>query len=388
MFAAFFNKNANKEVVAAFKNKTGQEVDSSVPLPAAPRVPVPVPAKKNKIKKKTKNQHTKTAPKNPSSASSASSSATIVPSSTTALPLANAAAPTPTTTSTDTTKFFTNARPKLSPETLQVLASLKFQNMTPVQQATLPLFLGHKDVAVEACTGSGKTLAFVVPIMELILRYYRQHGAPLPTTVLAMIIAPTRELARQIHDILSLFCAPHKAWLRVVPLLVGGTKLPQAKEGDDVDPLAGNVVVATPGRLQERMVKGGDAFDVRSLEVLVLDEADCLLDMGFEQTITSILLKLPKQRRTGLFSATQTKSVKKLVRAGLRNPVQISVKVNSSASANGTTAATQRTPTRLRNYFTYVSADERLGLLLRFLEKRIIQLSFTPLVPVLIILDV
>jgi len=251
--------------------------------------------------------------------------------------------------------------------------------MTPVQQATLPLFLGHKDVAAEACTGSGKTLAFVVPVMELVLRHYKNHGAPLATTVLAMIIAPTRELARQIHEIVSLFCKPHAAWLRVVPLLVGGTKLPTKKnvlDENEIDPMAGNVVVATPGRLQERMVNNGDTFDVRKLEVLVLDEADCLLDMGFEQTITSILLRLPKQRRTGLFSATQTKSVKKLVRAGLRNPVQISVKVNSAsqknalATSNLSAGATQRTPTGLRNYFTYVSSEKRLDLLYRFLYKR------------------
>ena len=244
---------------------------------------------------------------------------------------------------------------------------MNFQQMTPVQAATLPLFLSHKDVAVEACTGSGKTLAFVVPIVELCLRHYRQHGPPSSSAVLAMVIAPTRELARQIHDILSQFCAPHSEWLRVVPLLVGGTKLPEAKNENDEDPLRGNVVVATPGRLQERMVKAGDNFDVRLLEVLVLDEADCLLDMGFEQTITSILLKLPKQRRTGLFSATQTKSVKKLVRAGLRNPVQIAVKVNSATSSG---SAMQRTPTGLRNYFTYVAADQRLDLLLRFLKER------------------
>ena len=87
------------------------------------------------------------------------------------------------------------------------------------------------------------------------------------------MIAPTRELARQIHDILTTFCAPHAKWLRVVPLLVGGTKLPGAGTGSfssssSVDPMLGNVVVATPGRLHERMIHGGSSFDVRKLEVL------------------------------------------------------------------------------------------------------------------------
>ncbi len=272
---------------------------------------------------------------------------------------------------------FANADPPLSPETLAVLSDLGFSHMTAVQQATLPLFLGHKDVAVEACTGSGKTLAFVVPIVELLLRHRKNYGNPDPTSVLAIVIAPTRELARQIHDILNLFCAPHASWLRVVPLLVGGTKLPtsassssssSSSSSDDIDPLAGNVVVATPGRLQERMVHGGAAFDTRKLEVLVLDEADCLLDMGFEQTITGILLRLPKQRRTGLFSATQTKEVRKLVRAGLRNPVQIAVKVNVSASSSA--SSSQKTPSQLRNYCSFVAPDKRLAVLLKFLRVR------------------
>ena len=160
--------------------------------------------------------------------------------------------------------------------------------------------------------------------------------------------------------------------LRVVPLLVGGTKLPGAGTGSfssssSVDPMLGNVVVATPGRLHERMIHGGSSFDVRKLEVLVLDEADCLLDMGFEQTLTSILMKLPKQRRTGLFSATQTKEVRKLVRAGMRNPVQISVKVNRSSSSS---SSSQRTPVALHNYFSIVDPDKRLALLLRFLRQR------------------
>ena len=89
--------------------------------------------------------------------------------------------------------------------------------------------------------------------------------------------------------------------------------------------------------------------------------------MGFEQTLTSILMKLLKQRRTGLFSATQTKEVRKLVRAGMRNPVQISVKVNRSSSSP---SSSQRTPVALHNYFSIVDPDKRLALLLRFLRQR------------------
>ena len=112
----------------------------------------------------------------------------------------------------------------------------------------------------------------------------------------------------------------------------------------------GNIIVATPGRLEDLFRRKADGLDlascVKSLDVLVLDEADRLLDMGFESSLNAILAFLPKQRRTGLFSATQTQEVENLVRAGLRNPVRISVKEKGVAATN-----TQKTPTRLENYY-------------------------------------
>ena len=379
MFGAFFKSkfgdDAPEEQEPVTVVEEGEEEDGgrqsvvAMPLPdvtadGAEAAAVDPGKKKRKKKKKKK----KTQKNNASSTANAAvddTRMTSAPPATLAAAAVRAADP----------SAFANAHPPLALETLAVLTDLGFSHMTAVQQATLPLFLGHKDVAVEACTGSGKTIAFVVPIVELLLRHRKNYGNPDPTSVLAIVIAPTRELARQIHDILNLFCAPHAAWLRVVPLLVGGTKLPtftssssSSDSSDNIDPLVGNVVVATPGRLQERMVNSGSAFDTRKLEVLVLDEADCLLDMGFEQTITSILLRLPKQRRTGLFSATQTKEVRKLVRAGLRNPVQISVKVNVSATSSS--SSSQKTPAQLRNYCSFVAPDKRLAVLLRFLQVR------------------
>ena len=85
--------------------------------------------------------------------------------------------------------------------------------MTPVQAATLPLFLKNKDVAVEACTGSGKTLAFAIPVIELILRTYSSKKRPARTKVIALIVAPTRELARQIQSVLRPFVNTHAAWM-------------------------------------------------------------------------------------------------------------------------------------------------------------------------------
>ena len=163
-----------------------------------------------------------------------------------------------------------------------------------------------------------------------------------------------RELAVQIHSVVAAFVTPNKeddtpadgaadgsadgegesdasvdiSELHAFELcaLIGGSD--QTAVEQRFIKRGGNIVIATPGRLKatfEGVLK--DVFDVSRLEVLILDEADRLLDMGFETTITSILKRLPKQRRTGLFSATQTQRVKDLARAGLRNPVQVDVRV-------------------------------------------------------------
>uniref|UniRef100_A0A8B9QKF5 ATP-dependent RNA helicase n=1 Tax=Apteryx owenii TaxID=8824 RepID=A0A8B9QKF5_APTOW len=213
--------------------------------------------------------------------------------------------------------------------------------MTPVQSATIPLFMSNKDVAAEAVTGSGKTLAFVIPILEILLRREEKLKK---MQVGAIIITPTRELAIQIDEVLSHFTKHFPNF-------------------------SGNIIVATPGRLEDLFRRKADGLDlascVKSLDVLVLDEADRLLDMGFEASLNAILDFLPKQRRTGLFSATQTQEVENLVRAGLRNPVRISVKEKGVAASN-----TQKTPTRLENYYMICKADEKFNQLVHFLRQR------------------
>lgn len=127
--------------------------------------------------------------------------------------------------------------------------------------------------------------------------------------------------------------------------------------------------MATPGRLEDMFRRKAEGLDlasyVKSLDVLVLDEADRLLDMGFEASINTILEFLPKQRRTGLFSATQTQEVENLVRAGLRNPVRISVKEKGVAASS-----TQKTPSRLENHYMICKADEKFNQLVHFLRSR------------------
>ncbi|CAM5162035.1 unnamed protein product [Eretmochelys imbricata] len=249
----------------------------------------------------------------------------------------------------------------LSPGVLQTLRELGFPHMTPVQSATIPLFMNNKDVAAEAVTGSGKTLAFVIPILEILLRREEKLKK---MQVGAIVITPTRELAVQIDEVLSHFTKHFPQFSQI--LLIGGRNpiedIKKFKEH------GGNIIIATPGRLEDLFRRKADGLDlascVKSLDVLVLDEADRLLDMGFEASLNTILDFLPKQRRTGLFSATQTQEVENLVRAGLRNPVRISVKEKGVAASS-----TQKTPTRLENYYMICKADEKFNQLVHFLRR-------------------
>ncbi|KFU89560.1 ATP-dependent RNA helicase DDX55, partial [Chaetura pelagica] len=227
--------------------------------------------------------------------------------------------------------------------------------------ATIPLFMRNKDVAAEAVTGSGKTLAFVIPILEILLRREEKLKK---MQVGAIIITPTRELAIQIEEVLSHFTKHFPRFSQI--LLIGGRN--PMEDVEKFKEQGGNIIVATPGRLEDLFRRKADGLDlaacVKSLDVLVLDEADRLLDMGFEASLNTILDFLPKQRRTGLFSATQTQEVENLVRAGLRNPVRISVKEKGVAASN-----TQKTPTRLENYYMICRADEKFNQLVHFLRQ-------------------
>lgn len=251
---------------------------------------------------------------------------------------------------------------KLNEKILQTLDELKFTHMTPVQSACIPLFMSNKDVAAEAVTGSGKTLAFVIPIIELLLKREEKLKK---MQVGALVITPTRELAVQISEVMEQFIEKFPQFKQI--LLIGGSN--PAEDVEKFKDKGANIVIATPGRLEDMFRRKSDGLDlassVKSLDVLVLDEADRLLDMGFEASLNSILGYLPKQRRTGLFSATQTQELEKLVRAGLRNPVRITVKEKGLAPA----ATTQKTPSRLSNYYTICRAEDKFNNLVAFLRQ-------------------
>ncbi|OWF43312.1 ATP-dependent RNA helicase DDX55-like [Mizuhopecten yessoensis] len=249
--------------------------------------------------------------------------------------------------------------------TLISLDQLNFSKATPVQAACIPLFIGNKDVAAEAVTGSGKTLAFLIPILEKLDKHMQETGKLKKQEIFSIILTPTRELAFQIKEVLDHFLELHDG---VVSILFIGGENPH----NDINKFktnGGHIVVATPGRFESLLEKKWDecnlAASVKSLEILVLDEADRLLEMGFEASINTILSFLPKQRRTGLFSATQTDEVEKLIRAGMRNPVRINVKEKRD---NSDLSAARRTPASLENQYMVLDSDEKFNQLIHFLH--------------------
>ncbi|XP_071572309.1 probable ATP-dependent RNA helicase DDX55 homolog [Temnothorax nylanderi] len=242
---------------------------------------------------------------------------------------------------------------RLSDPILKTLKQLRFFNMTPVQAACIPLLLNGKDVAAEAVTGSGKTLAFLIPLLEILQKRTEKWKT---MEVGAIVVSPTRELATQISEILIEFLEKIPSLTQV--LLVGGVTL--KKDAEKLKKGA-NIIVATPGRLEDILSNRNSInlnLCVKSLEFLVLDEADRLLDLGFSATLDSILSYLPRLRRTGLFSATQTKELQQLIRAGLRNPALIVVKEKSNVS----------TPVNLKNNFTIVHPEYKLPVMIDFIR--------------------
>ena len=210
----------------------------------------------------------------------------------------------------------------LSETTLSAVARMGFTTPTPVQEQAIPLILEGRDVVAAATTGTGKTAAFALPMIERIGRAKRA-GSPR-----ALVVSPTRELAQQI-DAACLQLA--KGSGRRMLTVVGGMpyKGQIAKLGRGID-----VLIATPGRLYDLMERGD--VKLRDVEVLVLDEADRMLDMGFWPTMKKIVAATPSSRQTLLFSATLDRKVMQSVSSILKDPafVEISHKGETADTVN------------------------------------------------------
>ena len=199
----------------------------------------------------------------------------------------------------------------LSPALQRRLAQNQFHIPTPIQSAAIPHALAGKDLMATAQTGTGKTLAFVVPIIERLMQ------APRSRTVDILVLVPTRELAMQVHEQFE------KLRGNTIPpaaLVIGGVS-----EGGQLKSLrsGARVLVATPGRLEDFL--GRKLVDLRHVQVLVLDEADRMLDMGFLPAIRRIVSMLPHDRQSMCFSATLEASVAGLVHDYLREPVRVAL---------------------------------------------------------------
>ncbi|MEZ4583722.1 MAG: DEAD/DEAH box helicase, partial [Caldilineaceae bacterium] len=191
-----------------------------------------------------------------------------------------------------------------------------FTTPTPIQQQAIPAVLAGRDVLGLAQTGTGKTAAFAVPILQHLTR------GPL-RRVRALVLAPTRELAEQINE--SFTELGQKTKVRSIAIYGGVSKNNQIKELKR----GAEVVVACPGRLLDLM--GDGAIDLSQVEVLVLDEADRMCDMGFLPDVRRILAKLPKQRQSLFFSATMPDDIRTLSDEMLRNPTTVQVDIIAPA---------------------------------------------------------
>jgi ATP-dependent RNA helicase DeaD len=206
----------------------------------------------------------------------------------------------------------------LAPGLCRALSGLGYEEPTPIQRAAVPPLIVGRDLVGQAATGTGKTAAFALPVLQRIL------GRSGPAGVLALILVPTRELAIQVSKAMHSYGRDMS--VRVLPVYGGqpiGRQLRALDRGVDV-------VVATPGRALDHIARG--TLDLNGLEIVVLDEADEMFDMGFAEDIETILGKTPENRQAALFSATMPPRIDGMVRRHLSDPVRVELGRKASAS--------------------------------------------------------
>ncbi|XP_044525075.1 probable ATP-dependent RNA helicase DDX10 [Gracilinanus agilis] len=237
----------------------------------------------------------------------------------------------------------------LSRKTLKGLQEAQYRMVTEIQKQTIGLALQGKDVLGAAKTGSGKTLAFLVPVLETLYRLQWTSADGLGV----LIISPTRELAYQTFEVLRKVGKNHDF---SAGLIIGGKDLKH--ESERINQI--NILICTPGRLLQHMDET-TYFHATNLQMLVLDEADRILDMGFADTMNAIIENLPKKRQTLLFSATQTKSVKDLARLSLKDPAYVWVHEKAKYS----------TPATLDQNYIICELHQKISVLYSFLKSHL-----------------
>lgn len=243
----------------------------------------------------------------------------------------------------------------LSKELVKGLDKSGFVKLTEIQKLAIPECLKGKDILAAAKTGSGKTLSFLVPVVQQLLfeKWSDMDGLG------ALIITPTRELAVQIYEVLLKI---GKFTQLSAGLVIGGKDYSFEKERVG----RVNILIGTPGRLLQHMDESA-TLQINNLQMLVLDEADRILDMGFKKTIDAILGQLPASRQTLLFSATQTKSVSDLARLSMVDPQYI----NANKGANGRSGDELSLPETLEQSYVIVPLHEKISLLWSFIKSHL-----------------
>ena len=198
----------------------------------------------------------------------------------------------------------------LSPEILKAVADLGFEQASPIQSAAIPVLMEGHDVVGQSQTGSGKTAAFAIPAIEICAAQDR--------SVQVLIMCPTRELAMQVADEVHKLSV-HKRGIHAVPIYGGASyerQFHELKKGVQI-------VIGTPGRIMDHMQRGTLRLD--AVKMVVLDEADRMLDMGFREDIEHILKATPKERQTVFFSATVSKPIRDLIDRNSREPKSVKI---------------------------------------------------------------
>ena len=242
----------------------------------------------------------------------------------------------------------------LSPAINNNLHLLGYRVPTPVQAKAIPPALEGRDVIGSAQTGTGKTAAFGLPMIDRLVQ--RTQGSPLVSRKpRALVLTPTRELALQVNE--SLIGFSHKTGLRSVAIFGGVGMQPQITALNR----GVHIVVATPGRLLDHMEQRN--VDLSAIEILTVDEADRMMDMGFLPSLRRILSALPKQRQTMLFSATFPESIRALAVKFMINPVEVQTETPNSAASTVTHRAHRVHQDRKRDLLVHLvkqSGDQTL----------------------------
>ncbi|CAK7265032.1 ATP-dependent RNA helicase dbp4 [Sporothrix epigloea] len=237
----------------------------------------------------------------------------------------------------------------LSQPTAAGLRDSHYETLTDIQARAIPTALRGSDILGAAKTGSGKTLAFIVPVLE---KLYRARWTEFDGLG-ALIISPTRELSAQIFEVLRKVGRHHGF---SAGLVIGGKSLQE--EAERVGRM--NILVCTPGRMLQHLDQTA-TMDVNNLQILVLDEADRIMDMGFKADVDALLEHLPQSRQTLLFSATQSRKVSDLARLSLNAPEYIAVHEAAAAA----------TPTQLQQHYVITALPDKLDTLYGFIRSNL-----------------